>query len=188
MDSTLEGFRVRFFVRFFVAFLSLYSCDFLDKPYQIATNFGTRKTQFQIGIRIGNFPSFVTSKADYDTDDVIVNDTEWCIELRLNKYCQNEKKYIHVTPSSSDQPEALGAYILGSRNDEKDSSFIVNATFTFKQPLMSGGFRTPARRFDLNATNDFHQGWGVSAIAKIDVINYKFYYAFETFQFSDRIF
>ena len=116
-----------------------------------------------------------------------MNDTEWYIDLRLKKYCQNGKNYIHITPSSNDQPETLGACIFGKRNDKKNSSFIVSATFKLKQSLMAGGFRTSARRFDLNATNDYHQGWGVNAIAKIDVINYKFYFAFETFQFSDRI-
>ena len=141
-----------------------------DKPYQIATNFCTRKTQFQIGIRIENFPSFVATKAEYFTDDVIVNDTKWYISLFLAKYCQNEKKYIYVTPSSSDQPEALGAIIFGRRNNEKYSSFIVNATFKFKHPSMAEGFWLKGK-IDLNTTNDFHLGRGDTNIAKIDVIS-----------------
>ena len=141
-----------------------------DKPYQIATNFN-QKTQFQIGIRIENFPSFVATKANYFTDDVIVNETVWYISLALVKYCQNKKKYIHVPPSSNNQPEALGAFIFGKRSDEKDSSYIVNATFKFKQPSTAKIFWFLVR-FDLNTTNDYQKGMGVNAKAKIDVINF----------------
>ena len=135
-------------------------------------------------IRIKNFPTFVKSKGDYCKDCVVVNDTKWFIVLNLKKFCQTEKKFIDVTPSSNDQPEALGACIFGKRDDEKDSSFIVNATFTFKRPSTAKVFRIWATRFDLNSTNDFHQGCGVRAIATIDVI---YLQHLEIFQFSDRI-
>ena len=98
-----------------------------------------------------------------------MNDTEWYVSLSLKKYCQNEKKYIHVTPSSNDQPETLGACIFGKRDDEKDSSFIVHATFTFKHPSTAEIVWFLAT-IDLNSTNDYHKGWGVNDIAKIDVI------------------
>ena len=130
-----------------------------------------QEIRFQIGIRIENFPSFVSTKVRYYSDDVIVNDTKWYIALSLTKYCKNEKKYIHVTPSSNDQPEALGAGIFGKRSDAKDCSFIVNAPFKFKQPSQSQvkGFRFFGRKFCLNTTNNYHQGWGIDKIAKIDV-------------------
>ena len=169
MDSELECYRLEFVLRL-VTYRSIPMI--LDKPYQIATNFGIQKTQFQIWIRIENFPSFVSSNADYDTNGVIVNGTEWFIGMRLTKFCQNERKYIHITPSSSDQPKTLGACIFGTRSDEKDSSSIVNATFKFKQPSTAKEFRILGRRFNLNTANGYHQGWGVNEMAKIDVINF----------------
>ena len=101
-----------------------------------------------------------------------MNGTNWFIGMRLTKFCQNERKYIHITPSSSDQPETLGACIFGERSDEKESSFIVNATFKFKQPSTADGFEILGRRFYLNTTNDYHQGLCVNVIAKIDVRNF----------------
>ena len=104
----------------------------------------------------------------------------------MTKCCRNEKKYIVIPPSSSDQPEALGACIFGTRSDEKDSSYIVNGTFKFKHPSMAEGFWVFGK-IDLNTTNDFHLGWGDDNIAKIDVINFLLLFHFETFRFSDRI-
>ena len=89
------------------------------------------------------------------------------------KYCQTKNEYIDVTPSSSDQPEALGVCIYGKRSDEKDSSYIVNATLKLKQPSMAKGFLVIGK-IDLNTTNDYHEGWDVNAITTIDVINYIF--------------
>ena len=129
----------------------------LDEPYQIATNLGIQEKRFHFGIRIENFPSFVVSKAEYYTDKIIVNDMEWCISLSLMKYCQNEKHYITVSPSSNDQPEKLGAFIFGRRRDRKDSSFIVYATLKFKQPPTGVGFRILGEKLNLNKTNGYLQ-------------------------------
>ena len=137
-----------------------------------------------MSIRIENFPSFVTSKAPYGIVGAVVNDTKWFIVLDLKKFCQNENKYIRVTPSSNDQPEALGARIFGERSDQKDSSYIVTANFKFKHPSMAKGFRFLATRFDLNSKNGYHKGRGVYAIAKIDVINFIFLLDLEIFIIS----
>ena len=113
---------------------------------------------------------------------------KWFIVFDLNIYCQNEKKYVSVTPSSNDQPETLGAYICGIRNDEKDSSFIVCASFKFKQQSTAEGIRQISGKIDLDKTNDYQEGFGINEMAKIDVINFPLLLHFETFQFSDRIF
>ena len=166
-----NGFRIRRFLIGFAFLPLIISCDFLDKPYQIASNFGTQEIRFQMRIRIENFPAFVTSKARYCKVCAVVNGTKWYISLRLKKYCQNKKKYIVVTPSSSYRPDTLGASIFGQESDEEqeDSSFIVNATFKFKQPSTAKEFFMLGRRFNLNTANGYHQGWGIDQIASIDV-------------------
>ena len=108
-------------------------------------------------IRIENFPSFVTSKASYSTVCAVVNDTEWYISISLSKICQNEGKYIRVTPSTDVQPEDFIAFIFGKRRNEKVSSYIVNATLKYKQLSTAEGFRILARRMDLNTTNGYLQ-------------------------------
>ena len=145
---------------------------FLDKPYQVATNFGIPEIRFQIGIRIENFPSFVVSKTKYYTDEIIVNDTEWYIRLSLMKYCQNENKYIFVTPSSNEQPENLVAFIFGRRSDRKDSSFIVYASINFKQPPTPVRFRILRRKLNLNKANRYLQCIRFDNRMPINVVNF----------------
>ena len=157
----------------------------LGKPYQIETNFGTQKTQFQIGIRIENFPSFVSSRTQYFTKNVIVSGTKWHIGLLLVKHYENMCMY--VSPSSNIQPEELKVGIFGERCDEKDdSSFIVNASFRFKQPSTAKGFRILERKFALDETDNSVQAL-LHEIA-IVVINFLLLLHPEIFHFSDRIF
>ena len=103
---------------------------FLGEPYQIATQVPT--TKFQQMIRINNFPSFVTSKAEFDTKRINAYGAEWYIAIEWYKYCQTGKKYIHVTSSSPDQPETLGVFLYGIRSDQKECSFNVEATFKLR--------------------------------------------------------
>ena len=94
----------------------------------------TSRTKFSILVRIENFPSFVTSKAEFNTKRITAYGTEWYISIKLCKYCQTSKEYIRATPSTTDQLETLGAFVCGTRSDRKECSFDVGATFKFKNP------------------------------------------------------
>ena len=139
---------------------------FLGKPYRIATQFPTNK--FQVMIRIDSFPSFVTSKAVFETERITAFGTEWYISIELYKYCQISKANILVTPSSIDQPEALAAFVCGRRNDRKECSFDVDATFKFKRPSTAREFRY-SHKFSFNSAKNC-ASWGDRQFARIDVI------------------
>ena len=146
---------------------------FLGKPYHIATQFPT--TKFQQLIRINNFPTFVTSKAVFDTKRINAYGTEWFVKILLCKYCQTNNKYIDVT-SSPDQlePETLAAFVCGIRSDRKECSFDVGATFKFKQSD-SVQQRRYFHRFCFDSTKDYYD-WGYLDFVRIDVIFALFYF------------
>ena len=104
---------------------------FLGKPYQIATQFST--TKFQQMIRINNFPSFVTSRAEFYTKRINAYGTEWYIAIEWFKYCQTGKEYILVNSTSTDQSDTLGVFVCGGRSDQKECSFDVEAIFKLRQ-------------------------------------------------------
>ena len=126
----------------------------------------------QFLILVENFPSFVTSKAKYDSVSINFNNTKWYISINLCKYCQTKKDYISVTPSSSDQPETLAANVCGERSDQKECSFSVDATFKFKRPSTAREKRY-SQKFIFESTDKGHYGydsWGYVDFGKIDVI------------------
>ena len=75
---------------------------FLGQPYQIATmtNEPINKTQLQLQIRIDDFPSFVDSKANYETKAGTFEYVDWFIVIDLNKYRQESKSYITLSSTS----------------------------------------------------------------------------------------
>ena len=126
-------------------------------------------------IRIENFPSFVISKDRFDSKPISAYGAEWYINIRLYKYCQTDKKYIHVTPSSLDRPETLAAFVCGGRKEcfvcggRKECSFDVEATFKFKQPVTAQENRF-SHKFVFDSTNHHYDSWGFYSLAGIDVI------------------
>ena len=144
-----------------------------------------RTIKFSILVHIEHFPSFITSKAEYDSVSINFNNTEWYIRIELYKYCQTSNKSIYITPSSPDQPETFGAFVCGMRGDQKACSFIVNAIFKFKRPSTAKEIRY-SHEFSFNSTKHY-AAWGSPAFAKIDVIlNFNFCQLFLTTNF--RIF
>ena len=139
---------------------------FLGEPYQIATQFPTIK--FQVMSRINNFPSFVTSKAEFDTKRINAYGAEWFIAIEWYKYCQTGKKYIHVTSSSPDQPETLGVFLYGIRSDQKECSFVVEATFRLKQKSTAREWRY-SHKFCFTSTKNC-DSLGYRNFERIDVI------------------
>ena len=139
---------------------------FLGEPYQIATQFPT--TKFQQMIRINNFPSFVTSKADFDTKRINAYGTEWYVKIPLYKYCQTSKEYIHVTSSSPDQPETLGVFVHGIRSDQNECSFNVEATFKLRG-ISTAKQERYSHKFCFTSTKNLDT-WSYRNFKRIDVI------------------
>ena len=139
---------------------------FLGKPYQIATQIPTNK--FQMMIRINNFPSFVTSKAVFDTKRINAYGTEWYIRIFLCKYCQTSNEHKIVKSTSTDQPETLGAFFCGTRSDGKECSFDVDFTFKFKRSSTAREMRF-SENFSFNSTENL-DAWGCVDFSTIDVI------------------
>ena len=121
-------------------------------------------------IRINNFPTFVTSKAVFDTKRINAYGTEWFVKILLCKYCQTNKVYIPVTPSSIDPPETLGAFVCGMRRDRKECSFDVDATFKFKQPATASEYQL-SHKFSFNSTK-YYETFG---FPQIDVNYFVFF-------------
>ena len=118
-------------------------------------------------MRIDDFPSFVTSKAEYETKPMKVYGTEWRIRVYVCKYCPANKKTIHIFPSSPDQPETLGAYVCGIRRDHKECSFDLDASFQLKSSSTTRELRY-SHKFVFNST-DYYNSWGFPEFGKIDV-------------------
>ena len=138
------------------------------------------KNKLSLLIRIDNFPSFVTSKASYNTRNIIVNNTRWCILVDLTKYCQKSKKYILINAETSDQPESLAAVIKGKREKESiDCSFDVEAKIKFKQPHPMDDEKMSTRKFCFNSSNGYADGLGSGDLAKINVVFTFFFYNFK---------
>ena len=125
-----------------------------------------RNIQFSILVYIENFPSFVTTKAEYESVSINFNNTEWFVTINLYKYCQTNKGNIRVTPSSPDQPETLAAFVCGRRGGQKECSFDVDAIFKFKQPARED---RESHKFCFNSTKHY-DSWGYRKLARIDVI------------------
>ena len=143
------------------------SVIFLGKPYRIATQIPTNK--FRMMIRIDSFPSFVTSKAVFDTKRITAYGTEWFVTILLCKYCQTSNKYIDVNSSSPEQPEFFATFVYGTRSDGKECSFDVEATVKFKRPPTAKEFRF-SHKFCFNLTTNFFGWGGCSTVSRIDVI------------------
>ena len=142
--------------------------DVLERTSSVFT-----KNKFSLLIRLEHFPTYVTSKGNFYTRAININDTRWYISISLRKYCQTSGEYIIITPDSSDQPETLGAYIHGLRHHryngiDKDYSFDVEAQFKFKQVPTAGGDNF-TRKFCLNSSNGYNYDWGTPELAKIEV-------------------
>ena len=130
----------------------------------------TSRTRFTLLAWIENFLSFVSLKAAFDTKRIDVYGTEWYISIELYKYCQTSKEHIHVTSSSPDQPETLGAFVCGRRSDRKECSFDVEATFKFKQSSINPeDLDSNSDKFCFNSTTHY-DAWGYFDFATIDVI------------------
>ena len=131
------------------------------------------KNKFSLLIRLENFPAHVTSKGNFYTRDININNTRWFIYIGLRKYCQKSGEYIIVRTDSSDQPETLAAYIHGERHHryngiDKDYSFYVEAQFKFKQVPTAKGYNF-THKFCLNSSNEYKYNRGFPRLAKIEV-------------------
>ena len=115
---------------------------FLGLPYRIAVaTLSTDKTQLQTAIRIDDFPSFVNSKAKYETKAGTVNGIECFIGIKLRKYCHESKRYITLNSSSPGNAEFLGIYICCKNAASKRISFYFDAILKFKRNfVVKNGF------------------------------------------------
>ena len=108
------------------------------------------KNKLSLLIRIDNFPSFVTTKARYFTG-IIVNNIRWYISVSIRK-CRNVNE-------TSDHPESLAAYILGTGEEGIDCLFDVVAKFKFKQPHPRDDENEFTKKFCFNSSNSYVVGW-----------------------------
>ena len=106
------------------------------------TNEPINKTQLQLQIRIDDFPSFVDSKANYETKVGTFEDVDWFIVIDLSKYRQESKRYITLNSTSSDTPEFLGIYFYCESNlDAPDPRYFnFDAIIKFKRTSFSMEF------------------------------------------------
>ena len=122
----------------------------------------------QFSVLVENFPSFVTSKAEYKSVSINFNNTEWFVKIELHKYGQTSKESVSVTSSSTERPETLAAFVYGKRSDWIECSFFVGATFKFKRPSTTDEMRY-SHKFSFNSTTNLNS-WGCRQLARIDVI------------------
>ena len=105
------------------------------------TNEPINKTQLQLQIRIDDFPSFVDSKANYETKAGTFEDVDWFIVIQLSKYCPESKSFITLNSTSSDTPEFLGIYIYCKDNPNPNAPsgtfFYIDAIVKFKRTSFS---------------------------------------------------
>ena len=133
IDSSLTGLHLHEIIEFLIFFI-------LGQLYQIATKptESTNKTQLQTVIRIDDIPSFVDSKATYETIAGTFADVDWFIVIDLSKYCQDSKRYITLNSTSSDTPEFLGIYFYcGSNLDAPRLCYNLDAIIKFKRTCFS---------------------------------------------------
>ena len=124
-------------------------------------------------IRIDRFPSFVTSKAEFNTKRINAYGTEWYIAIELFKYCQTRNKYKIVKSTSPDQPETLGVFVYGRRRDQKECSCFVEATFKLRHISTAAEWRY-SQKFCFTSTKNC-ESWGSRQFARIDVILASFF-------------
>ena len=102
--------------------------------------------QLQTEICIDDFPSFVRSKAIYETKANTPKDVDWFIVIDLSKYCQESKRYITLDSTSSDTPEFLGIYFYCDSNLNASNAstsrhfFRIDASIKFKRKIFSDTF------------------------------------------------
>ena len=130
----------------------------LGQPYQIATktNEPTNKIQAQLQtvIRIDDIPSFVDSKATYETKAGTFEDVDWLIVIQLmSKYRQESERYITLNSTSSDTPEFLGIlfYCESNPNTPRKRLFDIDAIIKFKRTVFS-------KKFNLYRSNQYLRG------------------------------
>ena len=114
----------------------------LGLSYQIAVaTSSTDKTllKIQTAIRIDDFPSFVNSKAKYETKAGTVNGIEWRIVVELRKYCRKSKRYITLNSSSPGSAEILNIYCVNAPAPFC-SLFYLDAVLKFKRTRFSKKF------------------------------------------------
>ena len=137
IDSSLTGLHLHEIIEFLIFFI-------LGQLYQIATKptESTNKTQLQTVIRIDDIPSFVDSKATYETIAGTFADVDWFIVIDLSKYCQDSKRYITLNSTSSDTPEFLGTYFYCESNPNVPHRryFDIDAIIKFKRTCFSKEF------------------------------------------------
>ena len=105
------------------------------------TNEPINKTQLQLQIRIDDFPSFVDSKANYETKVGTFEDVDWFIVIDLSKYRQESKRYITLNSTSSDTPEFLGIYFYCQSNlNAPRRHYWIDAIIKFKRTGFSNKF------------------------------------------------
>ena len=85
----------------------------------------------------------------------------------MTKYCQTSEKYILINADTSDQPETLGAFVIGKGID---CSFDVVAKFKFKKPHPLDAKNEFTIKFCFNSSNGYKVSWGFYSLAKINVI------------------
>ena len=149
--------------------------DVIEQTSSVLTRI---KNKFSFLIRLEHFPIYVTSKGDFYTRDIYINNTRWYFSIDLRKYCQTSGKYNIITPDSSDQPETLGAHIHGEqrRGVKKDCSFDVEVQFKFKQVLTAKSHNLK-HKFCLNSSNEYKCNYGTPKLAKIKVaFTFAFFY------------
>ena len=122
-------------------------------------------------IRIDDFPSFVTSKDLFNSKSINAYGAEWDIAIQLLKYCQccqTNNDHILVNSTSTDQPETLGVFVYGVRSDQKECSFVVEATFKLKHISTAREWRY-SHKFCFTSTENC-DSWGYRDFMRIDVI------------------
>ena len=113
----------------------------------------TSKTQLQLKIRIDDFPSFVDSKATYETKAGTFEGVDWFIVIDLSKYWQESKSYITLNSTSMDTPEFLGTYFFceSNLNAPWGRFFKIDAIIKFKRTVFS-------KKFNLHRSNQYLRG------------------------------
>ena len=128
-------------------------------------------------IRIEGFSSFVASRNEFNSNRISVggkDKCEWDISLQFCRYNRIRKEFFCVI-SSSPEPETLGAFVCGTRSDQKECSFDVDAIFRFKRPSTAPDCRY-SHKFDFNSENRHYDSWGYWDLARIDVSDINFWH------------
>ena len=134
------------------------------------------QNKLSLFIRIENFPAFVTSKAEYISRYINVNNTQWCIRIWTDETCNNTTQ----ASSDQDQPKFLFIAVCGKveKNLCKECSFNVAAKFTIKQHETATIEATC--KLCLNASNQY-KNYFINRNLKIDVTFFLTFFAYLSF-------